>query len=1149
MDYPKEVLIHELFEQQAERTPEAVAVQYEEQQLTYAQLNAKANQLAHRLRAMRDAAGAPVVKPDTLVAISVERSLEMVVGLLGTLKAGAAYVPVDPEYPAERIAYMLEDSQAKVLLTQKGLRDRLSAVTGAADTDDEGVIGEIMLLDEESAYAGQPEGNISREETGQTSSNLAYVIYTSGSTGLPKGVMIEHSGVCNLAQLLQKELRVDETSRVLQFASFSFDACVWEVVVSLLHGASLHLSTKERLMPGEPLRTLLLARGITHAMLPPMALSALGEPEGLESLQTVSVGGDVCPPQLAQQWSSAARFVNAYGPTEATVCATMFRVEPEWAADAGQSLPIGGPVANARVYILDEQRKPVPLGVAGELYVGGAGVARGYLNRVELTAERFMDDPFSDEPDARMYRSGDLGYWRADGLIEFVGRNDFQVKIRGFRVELGEIEARLGELPGVRDAVVLAREDQPGDRRLVAYWTPAQGQPKDELPRPEQLRDTLKESLPSYMVPVAFVQMEALPLTPNGKVDRKALPVPDVDALVTHEYEAPQGEVEQRMALLWQELLGVERVGRNDNFFDLGGNSLLMVALLARLRDDGLFASAEAGYSSGASAMKDLAAQLVRRSDGENAQQTAVGEIPEACTRILPKMVGLASFDQAEIDAIVARVPGGASNIRDICPLSTTQEGILFHHRLDEKRDAYVVHEVFRFDSVARFEAFFAALQELVRRHEALRTIFVWSDLPEPVQVVQRHAEPVCTRMMLDAGQDAAGAFRQWLQPRFERLDLGRAPLVGMVLGEVAGKKECYGALTIHHIITDHVSIEVMLAEIGALMQGQDRPQPAQDGQVGSYRRFVEHSRDAGERARAEAFFKDMLADYDEPSLPFGLQDVRGDGTAIVQRISPVEQALARQVRRVARSLRVSPAIVFHLVFGLVVGRFSGRDDVVFGTVMSGRMAPVAGIDHMLGMFINVLPLRLNMAGLAVREALLQLEQSMAGLIRHESASLALAQRCSGVEGDVPLFSALFNYRHGSMHDSVRGMDGVEFVEELEATNYPFVLSVDDTGDGFVFVSQTDPSVDAGQVIEYLHCALQQVVGALQRESTLLVRQFDIMPQRAREQVIRVFNATQADYPKEALIHELFEQQVERTPEAVAVQYEEESLTYAQLNA
>ena len=1135
--YPKEALIHELFEQQAERTPEVVAVQYEGQCLTYAGLNARANQLAHGL--LEHGAGR-----GQSVAIVAPRGIEMLLAQLATLKAGGTYVPVDPEFPQERRLFMLKDCRAKVVLSG----DAAVEASDAAQTGQD-----VQWLDlghalDEVASLPVDNPTVPKVECAEA----AYVMYTSGSTGQPKGVAVPHRAISRLVISNGfAELTADDV--VVHCSNTAFDASTLEVWGALLNGGRILVVSHDQVLDPERFGRIMREGGATVLYLSAGLFNQYADQlsEVFAQLKYLIVGGDVLDAHVIR-WvlkkNAPRNLLNGYGPTETTTFAATCRLN-DLIDESSQRIPLGRPIGNTQIYILDGQGQPVPVGVTGEIYIGGDGVALGYLNRPELTAERFIPDPFSDEPDARMYRSGDLGYWREDGLIEFMGRNDFQVKIRGFRIELGEIETRLGELPEVKEVVVLAREDHPGDKRLVAYWTPAQGQPKDELPRPEQLRDYLRESLPSYMVPSAFVKLEALPLTPNGKVDRKALPVPDVDALVTHEYEAPQGEVEQRMALLWQELLGVERVGRNDNFFDLGGNSLLMVALLARLRDEGLFASVEAGYPIGAPTMKDLAAQLVRRPNGEDARQAIGSGILEACTRILPEMVGLAGFGQAEIDAIVAKVPGGTSNIQDIYPLSTTQEGILFHHRLDEKRDAYVVHEVFRFDSVARFEAFFAALQELVRRHDALRTMFVWEDLPEPVQVVQRHAEPVCTRMMLDAGQDAAGEFRQWLQARFERLDLGRAPLVGMVLGEVAGKKECYGALTIHHIITDHVSIEVMLAEIGALMQGQDQPRPAQDGQAGSYRGFVEHSRDAGERAQAEAFFKGMLADYDEPALPFGLQDVRGDGTAIVQRISPVEQALARQVRRVARSLRISPAIVFHLVFGLVLGRFSGRNDVVFGTVMSGRMAPVAGIDRMLGMFINVLPLRLNMAGLTVRETLLQLEQSMAGLIRHESASLALAQRCSGVEGDAPLFSALFNYRHGAMHDSVRGMDGVEFSEEIEATNYPFGLSVDDTGDGFVFVSQTDPSVDAGQVIGYLHRALQRVACVLEREPTMLVDCLDIMPQREREQVIHGFNATEAEYPKEALIHELFEQQAERTPEAVAVRYEQEQLTYAQLNA
>ncbi|RRN43392.1 amino acid adenylation domain-containing protein, partial [Lautropia dentalis] len=527
------------------------------------------------------------------------------------LKAGAAYVPVDPEYPTERIGYMLRDSQAQVLLTQKRLQQRLLAAaqvvddgetsngcegagTEKADTEDAdrkvasealSGMGEVLLLDEESTYVERPEGNISRKETGQKSSNLAYVIYTSGSTGLPKGVMVEHRSVVNRLVWMQDEYGLTEADTVLQKTSIGFDVSVWEIFSTLQSGARLVMAIPGGHRDVQYLEEVIEANGVTVLNFVPSMLRAFLEQTRkgqFSSVRQIMCAGEELPPSLQSRCTRLlpkASLDNIYGPTEAGI--TFWKCDP---IQKLARIPIGRPISNTRIYIVGSGSDITPVGVAGEICIGGDEVARGYLNRLELTAERFIPDPFSDEPDARMYRTGDLGYWRADGLIEFVGRNDFQVKIRGFRIELGEIEARLAKSPHVRDAVVVAKEDQLGDKRLVAYWVAREEQSEEALPDVERLRDHLKAELPEYMVPSAFVRLETMPLNTSGKVDRKALPAPDAEALVRHEYEAPQGPVEEVLAGIWQELLGVERVGRHDSFFDLGGHSLLAVQLMGRMR-------------------------------------------------------------------------------------------------------------------------------------------------------------------------------------------------------------------------------------------------------------------------------------------------------------------------------------------------------------------------------------------------------------------------------------------------------------------------------------------------------------------------------------------------------------------------------------
>ncbi|WP_415835688.1 amino acid adenylation domain-containing protein, partial [Corallococcus soli] len=546
--------VHALIEAQAQRTPDALAVQWGERTLTYRQLDERANQLAWHLRSLG-------VGPEVLVALCVERSLELVVSILAILKAGGAWLPLDPSYPAERLAFMLRDAQPPVVLAQEHLADELPLQNEL-----------LVLLDSEwdSLIARRP---THAPDTRVLPENLAYVIYTSGSTGRPKGTLLRHRGLCNTARRTIDAMRLRPGSRVLQFASIGFDASVWEMVPALIAGAELHLASRDELMPGAPLHQLLRQRGITAATLTPSVLAQL-DPQGLEALETLTSAGEACTSELVARWKPGRRFINAYGPTETTICATLD-------ADVdSRHVSIGRPFQNVRAFVLDAHLRPVPVGVPGELFIGGTGLARGYLHRPELTAERFIPNPLASEPGERLYRTGDKARWLPDGTLKYLGRIDFQLKLRGFRIELGEIESVLASHPSVREAVVALREDGADGGRLVAYFVPHADQTLDAA----SLRDFLKQRLPEYMVPAAFVSLEALPLTSSGKVDRKALPSPDGALPAGVEYVAPRNETEQKLAALWSDVLRVERVGVHDNFFELGGHSLLVTQVVSRIR-------------------------------------------------------------------------------------------------------------------------------------------------------------------------------------------------------------------------------------------------------------------------------------------------------------------------------------------------------------------------------------------------------------------------------------------------------------------------------------------------------------------------------------------------------------------------------------
>ncbi|NIA28584.1 MAG: amino acid adenylation domain-containing protein [Actinobacteria bacterium] len=551
--------IHVLFEEQVERNPEAIAVSFEKQNLTYGELNSRANRIAHYLRK----AG---VGPEDIVGLCIDRSLDVVIGLLGILKAGGAYLPLDPYYPSERLAYMMENSGVSLVLTHFTIKDRLPAFKG-----------KYLYLDKEAeTFVNESTDNlscISRPE------NLSYIIYTSGSTGRPKGVMLTHRGLVNLVQAQIKVFAVRSDSKVLQFASFSFDASVSEIFMALISGAALHLIDRETMLSSPKLLKALQEREITTITLPPSILAVLPETE-LPKLETIISAGESCTKNIVNRWHKNRRFINAYGPTESTVCATSYTVNGTPVLN--DNIPIGFPIDNIRIYILDASMNPVPIGVPGELYIGGIGLARGYLGRPDLTAEKFVPTPWLQEPGERLYRSGDLVRYLSDGNIEFLGRIDQQVKVRGFRIELGEIESALMEHDEIKNAVVLAPKDKSGDSRLVAFYLVE----AKSAPEPEDLMAFLKRKLPDYMVPSTFLKMNKFPLTQSGKIDRKAFPDPDFSKRLSKtKYVKPQNEIERTLAEAWRKVLHVEQVGIHDNFFDLGGHSLTMIKLHAALQE------------------------------------------------------------------------------------------------------------------------------------------------------------------------------------------------------------------------------------------------------------------------------------------------------------------------------------------------------------------------------------------------------------------------------------------------------------------------------------------------------------------------------------------------------------------------------------
>ncbi|WP_144716314.1 non-ribosomal peptide synthetase [Flavobacterium anhuiense] len=1117
--YPKDKTIIELFEEQVMNTPDAVAVVYDGEELSYRELNERSNQLGRYLRDQG-------VQADTLVGICLERSLEMLVGILGILKSGAAYVPIDPDYPQDRISYMVGDA---------GMKQVLSSSSSHKVLEQYGDLSVVLLDTDLGRMSNYSTENLS---VAVRPSDLAYVIYTSGSTGNPKGVMNEHGGVVNRLLWTQSEYRLTAEDSIVQKTSFSFDVSVWELLWSVTCGAKLVFAKPEGHKDALYLKELIEGHNITTIHFVPSMLGVfLGSMElgDCPSLQRVLCSGEALQMDHVNLFKEKFRNVrldNLYGPTEAAIDVSSWEVPLEGDLSG---VSIGKPVANTRLYVLDEDNGLVPLGVTGELCIGGIQVARGYLNREELTAERFIANPFAAGD--RIYKTGDLARWLPDGNIEYIGRKDNQVKIRGYRIELGEIENALSLVAGISQCCVLAKEDASGNIRLVGYVV------SEEKLDKTYLQDQLKSSLPEYMVPMIWVELDQMPLTSNGKLDRKSLPEPESSDLSTKEYVAPRTEREEQLAAIWQNLLGIEKVGIHDNFFELGGHSLLAVQLISRLQ--------KLDFHIG---VKDIfAGPTIALMSERLSSLSLVYRVPENGIgvdgyTITPSMVPLVDLTQSELDHITNTVIGGVSNIQDIYPLSPLQEGIYFHHLMSDPKagDPYVLPRLLCFSDACKRDSFIEALQFVVDRHDVLRTCVLSSGLPGSVQVVLREAPLFVEHLELDGSKSVLSQLDSLTAPGVYWMDVSKAPLLELKSADDVDNGCHYLIVYQHHLIIDHVGMEKIISEIRMYLSGKGDSL----GVPVLYRDFIGHTLHAQRMNDGETYFKTLLGGIEEPTYPFELSNVLGDGRGIEESHTVLSKELSKALRKLVATHAISPAVLFHAAYGLVVARCSNREYAVFGSLFSGRLQGSLGAADSLGLFINTLPVLVDLKG-SVWEYIDQVKVLLGDLLSYEQTPLSVIQGWSGIGNDKAFFSALLNYRHSGVslpeEDSEEFDSGITILGGHERTNYPFTLSVDDFGDDFAITAQIEASIGSDRILVYMENALEVLLEGLKNEE-LNINALSILSEEESHQLLDVFNDTTVGYPKDKTIIELFEEQVMNTPDAVAVVYEGEELSYRELN-
>nr|WP_231936465.1 non-ribosomal peptide synthetase [Fischerella sp. NIES-3754] len=1107
-DYPQDLCIHQLFEAQVERTPDAVAVVFADQQLTYRELNCRANQLAHELQKLG-------VGPEVLVGVCVERSLLMVTAILAILKAGGAYIPLDPSYPPQRLALMLEDAKPLVLLTQVRLVAELPPHTA-----------KVILID--TNYFSNIPVTLHNPISGAKPENLAYVIYTSGSTGRAKGVAIQHSSLVNAYFAWEEtyHLHTDVTCH-LQMASFSFDVFSGDLVRAVCSGGKLVLCPRDLLLSPQDLYNFMVKEKVDCAEFVPAVLRNLMQyleesQQQLDFMRLLICGSDVWYTKEYQKFRNFCgphtRLINSFGLTEATIDSSWFETTTQELVN-DQLVPIGRPFANTELYIFDSHLQPVPIGVPGELYIGGYSLARGYLHRPDLTCEKFIPHPYSNEPGVRLYKTGDLARYLPSGDIEYIGRIDHQVKLRGFRIELGEIEAVISQHPAISASVVIVREDDTANKTLVAYITL---HPDQTLTIPE-LRRFLEAKLPNYTLPTAFVILEALPLTPNGKIDRRALSAPDPTQLISESnLVAPSTPVEEMLAGIWAEVLGIQKVGIHDNFFELGGHSLLATRVISQLR------------------------------------QVFKVELPLRCLFNQPTVAGLAKeIEKATKADLGLEIPPiqRISRTADL-PLSFAQQRLWFLAQLEPDSPFYNIIDAVHLQGQLNLAALEQSFNEILRRHEALRTNFKTVE-GQPVAFISSVTSQLLTVIdlaELPAAQRETKVEELALAEAQQPFNLETDTLLRVKLLSLS-EQEYVILLTMHHIVSDGWSTSVLVHELATLYQAfcHGHPSPLPELPI-QYIDFAAWQKQwlTGEVLESQlAYWRQQLhgapavlelpTDHPRPAV----QSFRGATHSF--RLSP-EQTLA--LKTLSQQEGSTLFMTLLAAFKTLLYRYTGNNDIVIGSPIANRNH--REIEGLIGFFVNTLVLRTDLSGNpSFRELLRRVREVALGAYAHQDVPFEkLVEKLQPQRNlsHTPLFQVMFVLQNAhSLEIELPSLTLSTLESDSGTAKFDLTLYMAETASGMIGSVEYNTDLFEAQTIQRLAEHFQRLLSGIVANPEQRLEELPLLSEAEKQQLLVEWNNTEAEYPQQC-IHQLFEAQVERTPDAVAVVFQDEQLTYTQLN-